>query len=95
MAGGAERGAHPPLPPPQAKVRVLESWLGELGEQNGVLVSAVEELEREAGQRVSLLEDRLGKMADDTRDSCLALRDHHATVGGTTSLSVFIICMFA
>ncbi|ROT77705.1 putative interaptin-like isoform X4 [Penaeus vannamei] len=62
------------------KVCVLEAWVRDLGEQNAVLVATVEELEREAGERVALLEDRLTKMATTTRDSCLSLRDHQIQV---------------
>ncbi|XP_042869346.1 adventurous-gliding motility protein Z-like isoform X6 [Penaeus japonicus] len=64
----------------QNKVCVLEAWVRDLGEQNAVLVATVEELEREAGERVALLEDRLTKMATTTRDSCLSLRDHQIQV---------------
>ncbi|XP_071539643.1 uncharacterized protein [Panulirus ornatus] len=60
----------------QNKVCILESWVRDLGEQNAVLVTTVEELEREAAERVSLLEDRLAKMATTTRESCVSLRDH-------------------
>lgn len=62
------------------KVRVLESWIRDLGEQNAVLVVTVEELEREAADRVALLEDRLSKMATTTRESCVSLRDHQIQV---------------
>nr|XP_045625872.1 centriolin-like isoform X6 [Procambarus clarkii] len=62
------------------KVRVLESWVRDLGEQNAVLVVTVEELEREAADRVALLEDRLAKMATTTRESCVSLRDHQIQV---------------
>ncbi|XP_042215814.1 centrosome-associated protein CEP250-like isoform X6 [Homarus americanus] len=62
------------------KVCVLESWVRDLGEQNAVLVVTVEELEREAADRVALLEDRLNKMAATTRESCVSLRDHQIQV---------------
>lgn len=62
------------------KVSVLESWVRDLGEQNAVLVATVEELEREAAERVALLEDRLTKMAATTRQSCVSLRDHQIQV---------------
>ena len=52
----------------------------DLGEQNAVLVATVEELQREAAERVALLEDRLTKMAATTRQSCVSLRDHQIQV---------------
>ena len=64
----------------QKKVCVLESWVRDLGEQNQVLVGTVEELEREAAERVTLLQDKLNKMAATTRESCISLRDHHLQV---------------
>ena len=45
-----------------------------------MLVGTVEELEREAAERVTLLEDRLTKMAATTRQSCVSLRDHQIQV---------------
>ncbi|KAK8406454.1 hypothetical protein O3P69_007250 [Scylla paramamosain] len=67
------------------KVSVLESWVRDLGEQNAVLVATVEELEREAAERVALLEDRLTKMAATTRQSCVSLRDHQIQVSSLVS----------
>ncbi|XP_066977658.1 uncharacterized protein [Macrobrachium rosenbergii] len=64
----------------ESKVCVLESWVRDLGEQNAVLVATVEELEKEAADRVALLEDRLAKMATTTRESCVSLRDHQLQV---------------
>ncbi|XP_050711446.1 centrosome-associated protein CEP250-like isoform X7 [Eriocheir sinensis] len=69
----------------QNKVSVLESWVRDLGEQNAVLVATVEELEREAAERVALLEDRLTKMAATTRQSCVSLRDHQIQVSSLVS----------
>ncbi|CAL4067630.1 unnamed protein product, partial [Meganyctiphanes norvegica] len=69
----------------QSKTVVLESWIRDLGEQNAVLVATVEELEKEAQDRVVLLEERLAKMAQATRDSCLSLRDHHSQVSSLVS----------
>lgn len=45
----------------QTRVRVLQSYVNDLSEQNGVLVTTVEELEHEANERVSSLEDKLQK----------------------------------
>lgn len=69
----------------ESKVSVLESWVRDLGEQNAVLVATVEELEREAAERVALLEDRLTKMAATTRQSCVSLRDHQIQVSSLVS----------
>ncbi|XP_035826995.1 uncharacterized protein LOC118478143 [Aplysia californica] len=41
------------------RVRVLQSYVNDLSEQNEVLVQTVEELEREANERVAMLEDKL------------------------------------
>lgn len=59
---------------------MLQCWVEDLGEQNGVLVSTVEDLEREAGRRVALLQHELDKMAVLTRESCVALKDHQVEV---------------
>ncbi|KAL7633764.1 UNVERIFIED_CONTAM: hypothetical protein RMT77_015718 [Armadillidium vulgare] len=64
----------------KSKLSILERWVNDLGEQNSILVSTVEELEREASRRVSLLQEKLDKMAVVTRDSCLSLRDHQVQV---------------
>ncbi|KAB7499356.1 hypothetical protein Anas_07250 [Armadillidium nasatum] len=64
----------------KSKLSILECWVNDLGEQNSILVSTVEELEREASRRVSLLQEKLDKMAVVTRDSCLSLRDHQVQV---------------
>lgn len=42
-------------------MRVLQSYVNDLSEQNEVLVQTVEELEREANERVELLEAKLQK----------------------------------
>lgn len=73
----------------QRKASVLECWVRDLGEQNNILVSTVEELEREAGRRVSLLQKELDKMAVATRDSCVSLRDHQMRVSQLTLNSIF------
>lgn len=43
------------------RMRLLQSYVQDLSEQNEVLVKTVEELEQEANGRVALLEDRLNK----------------------------------
>ena len=45
----------------QTRVRVLQSYVNDLSEQNEVLVTTVEELEREANDRVVILEEKLQK----------------------------------
>ncbi|XP_015509241.1 putative leucine-rich repeat-containing protein DDB_G0290503 isoform X1 [Neodiprion lecontei] len=42
-----------------AKLKIMEEWVKDLGEQNAMLVRTVEELEREAANRVILLEEKL------------------------------------
>lgn len=41
----------------------MEEWVKDLGEQNAMLVRTVEELEREASNRVILLEEKLQQSA--------------------------------
>ena len=43
----------------QKKLRILQSYISDLTEQNDVLLRTVEDLEREANDRVSLLEGKL------------------------------------
>ena len=45
----------------QARIRVLQAYVNDLSEQNEVLVQTVEELEREANERVEMLESKLQK----------------------------------
>lgn len=45
----------------QARTRVLQAYVNDLSEQNEVLVQTVEELEREANERVEMLESKLQK----------------------------------
>lgn len=58
----------------------MESWISDLGDQNYILVSTVEELEKEANTRVTLLQERLDKMASVTKDSSLAIKDRQEEV---------------
>lgn len=41
----------------------MEEWVKDLGEQNAMLVRTIEELEREAANRVILLEEKLQQSA--------------------------------
>lgn len=43
------------------RMRILQSYVNDLSEQNEVLVQTVEELEKEANERCSLLEAKLNK----------------------------------
>ncbi|KAJ8302528.1 hypothetical protein KUTeg_018924 [Tegillarca granosa] len=43
----------------KTRVRILQAYVNDLSEQNEVLVQTVEELEREANERVGLLESKL------------------------------------
>ena len=45
------------------RMRILQSYVNDLSEQNEVLVQTVEELEKEANDRVALLESKLQKTA--------------------------------
>ena len=43
------------------RMRLLQSYVNDLSEQNEVLVQTVEELEKEANERVAKLEEKLYK----------------------------------
>ena len=43
------------------RMKILQSYVNDLSDQNEVLVKTVEELEKEANDRVALLEDKLNK----------------------------------
>ena len=47
----------------QMRLRIMQSYVHDLSEQNEVLVQTVEELEREANDRVAILEAKLQKTA--------------------------------
>ncbi|XP_074030058.1 uncharacterized protein isoform X4 [Leptinotarsa decemlineata] len=47
----------------QEKIKLQQDWIGDLTEQNEMLVRAVEELEHEATERVNMLEDKLQQSA--------------------------------
>ncbi|XP_047736272.1 uncharacterized protein LOC125177830 [Hyalella azteca] len=57
----------------QTKVSLLERWLGELGEQNAVLVRTLGELEGEAATRVSILQDSLRTLQPSCHSTAEAL----------------------
>ena len=63
----------------QHQVQSLQSYVSELSDQNEILVQTVEELEREANDRVALVESKLQRTA-------LSLKVNHAKglgYGGT------------
>ena len=43
----------------QSQLQSLQTYVNELSEQNEILVQTVEELEREANERVALMESKL------------------------------------
>ena len=47
----------------QLKLRTLQSWVQDLGEQNAMLIQTVEQLEHEASERVALLKEGLDRSA--------------------------------
>lgn len=48
-------------------MRILQAYVNDLSEQNDVLVSTLEELEKEARERVSLLEKELKKASTSSK----------------------------
>ena len=46
------------------KLNVLQSYVNDLGDQNQVLIQSVEELEKEANDKVSSLEKKLSTSDD-------------------------------
>lgn len=59
----------------RARVRLLQSYVKDLSEQNDVLVATVEELEQEANDRVIILEDKLQKNSTSVKDYMARARD--------------------
>lgn len=51
-------------------MRILQSYVNDLSEQNEVLVQTVEELEKEANNRVAQLETKLQKTAASVKVRC-------------------------
>lgn len=53
------------LVPPQKKVRILQSYVNDLCDQNQLLVQTVEDLEKESTERITSLEREL-RISDKT-----------------------------
>uniref|UniRef100_K1R9C8 Uncharacterized protein n=1 Tax=Magallana gigas TaxID=29159 RepID=K1R9C8_MAGGI len=53
----------------KTRVRILQAYVNDLSEQNDVLVSTLEELEKEARERVNLLEKELKKASSSSKSS--------------------------
>ncbi len=53
----------------QTRLRILQSYVNDLSEQNEVLVQTVEDLEREANDRVTLLEGKLQRTTNTVKVS--------------------------
>ena len=71
----------------QHQLQSLQSYVSELSDQNEILVQTVEELEREANDRVALVESKLQRTA-------LSLKVNHANrlgYGGT--YTIIILCL--
>lgn len=49
------------------KVRILHSYVNDLSDQNGILVHTVEELEKEANEKVSHLKEKLQASDEDIK----------------------------
>ena len=56
-------------------MRILQSYVNDLSEQNEVLVQTVEELEKEANERVALLESKLTKSNSSVKVSDFKLQN--------------------
>ncbi|KAK3515449.1 hypothetical protein QTP70_021407 [Hemibagrus guttatus] len=52
----------------EMKVRILHSYVNDLSDQNGILVHTVEELEKEANEKVSHLKEKLQASDKDIKD---------------------------
>ena len=53
----------------QHQLQSLQTYVNELSDQNEILVQTVEELEREANERVALVENKLQRTAASLRVS--------------------------
>jgi hypothetical protein len=51
----------------QTRVRIMQAYVNDLSEQNEVLVQTVEELEREANDRVNILESKLKQVSGSSK----------------------------
>ncbi|XP_056635148.1 uncharacterized protein LOC130444136 isoform X7 [Diorhabda sublineata] len=63
----------------QEKIKLQQDWIGDLTEQNEMLVRAVEELEQEATERVKMLEEKLQKSAQCICEVMKKYREHDIT----------------
>ncbi|KFM64255.1 hypothetical protein X975_15720, partial [Stegodyphus mimosarum] len=59
----------------EEKLKILETYLDQLHEQNGILVSAMVELEKEAEQRVRQMEKRLKSSAKSTMEAVINVHE--------------------
>lgn len=60
----------------QEKIKLQQDWIGDLTEQNEMLVRAVEELEQEATDRVKMLEEKLQRSAQCICEVMKKYREH-------------------
>ncbi|GLV38609.1 hypothetical protein CBL_05608 [Carabus blaptoides fortunei] len=60
----------------QIKMEMLQDWVRDLTEQNTLLVEVVEELEHEASERVTLLEERLRNSSNTSYEIMKTLQDY-------------------
>ncbi|XP_068084746.1 early endosome antigen 1 isoform X2 [Anabrus simplex] len=60
----------------QLKIKMLQSWVNDLGEQNAMLVRTVEKLEQEAAERVQLLEESLQRSSRVAMEYMKKLQDY-------------------
>ncbi|XP_069705354.1 uncharacterized protein [Periplaneta americana] len=63
----------------EIKIRALQSWVVDLGEQNAMLVQTVEQLEREASHRVTLLREGLQRSSQAALAYMTKLDDYDKT----------------
>ena len=73
-------------------MRIMKSHVNDLSEQNEVLVAIVEDVEKEANDRVASLEDKLQKSAADTKVSrrYLTLERYLVLANTAATMSFFV-----
>ena len=59
----------------KTRVRIMQAYVNDLSEQNEVLVQTVEELEREANDRVNILESKLKQVSGSSKEYVNKARD--------------------
>ncbi|XP_046997393.1 synaptonemal complex protein 1-like isoform X2 [Schistocerca americana] len=75
------------------KVSTLQSWVKDLTEQNMLLVETAEQLEKEAAERVSLLEERIRQTSQAALKYMTKLQDYDSQVQDLAGQKINLVSM--